>query len=184
MALAKTHSSRKHRRSAPRRRRNPKPRAQKVRGLPARRQPDQFYKELGKLRHEAEIVVDRLISLMDAIDAPSEDCEDDLDGEPSLAAPECHESGDQTVGVGAQRTTLKMSMTAPSLMRTVSGPSVSTHSVNQEAWAVGFGHDVEEEHDGREPDVDAEPSYASPETGSGSQLGWANSFNGDEGGVV
>jgi hypothetical protein len=31
---------------------------------------------------------------------------------------------------------------------------------NQEVWASGSPHDTEEEHDGREPDVDEEPSLA------------------------
>lgn len=42
-----------------------------------------------------------------------------------------------------------------------SEPSLgSLHAINQLRWSLGSGDDREQEHDGREPDVDREPEVA------------------------
>lgn len=120
-----------------------------------------------ELRTKLEQAVERLIGVLDTIDAPEQDLEPqgddepDADGEPSLGAPE----------------------TGP-----VNDPA-RYHSGSQLRWAKGNCEDPEDEHDGREPSEDAEPSlgwnidgrngfsvcdgepeYGVPETGAGSQL--------------
>lgn len=45
--------------------------------------PEEFFRRWHTVRQEAEIIVERLIGLLDAVDAPDEDREDEGDAEPS-----------------------------------------------------------------------------------------------------
>lgn len=96
--------------------------------------PEQFYENLGKLRREAEVVIEKMIALVDAIDAPDEDREDDDAGGP----------GDED--------------DEPCLASSHSIDQSRWAPITRDG-----GVDMEDEHDGREdggddePDLDNEP---------------------------
>jgi|SRR5882757_809649 len=100
-------------------------------------------RRLRRLREKARIEINRLLDFLDASDIDPDledvgDREDVGDDEPSLGSIERHPSCHAMDG------------------RNSSG--------DQTHWAAGEGDDVEDEHDGAEPDEDGEPS-----------LGWTTS---------
>jgi hypothetical protein len=106
-----------------------------------------------KLRRRIELAVERLLSALDALEAPAEDLEPegddgddpgqddepDVDGEPCLGSTAAHAGS------------------------------------SQQGWSQGAGDDSEDEHDGAEPDEDGEPILgALSATSEGNQTGWGN----------
>lgn len=109
------------------------------------------------LRPVIEDTIERLMQLLDEIDVDADAEEDDPqedDGsaEPWLGAPESHPRSD-------------------------SGMVVSADAGDQRRWAQGSSWDFEDEHDGREPDVDGEPWLGSVDTDD--QRKWMLSGDGD-----
>lgn len=104
------------------------------------------------LRRRAMDAVDHLIALLDALDAETEDREPDVDGG------EADDADAEEDDPGEDDGTAEPSLGA--LERHPSTPSFSHHFRSEDgrqlAWAAGSTFDAEEEHDGREPDVDDE----------------------------
>jgi hypothetical protein len=131
------------------------------------------------LRREVEATIEGMIALLDSID-PDPDLEEEPDrefladpGERLCGAVDCADrEGDDPEG--------EPSLASPESVRTYAGPQVPAWAIpagrrydpssSQERWARGRQDDREDEHDGREPDVDGEPSLgwgAEGESGSG-----------------
>ncbi|WP_128089473.1 hypothetical protein [Bradyrhizobium viridifuturi] len=138
--------------------------------LPTGVSPEELFQAMGRLRKEAQDEIDRLLAFLDQLDGdpdlePNGDDEPELgsvggrrqldqstwaagqDGEPSLGSIECHPAapeGDYW----------------PDRRRDGDGSQV--------AWSDSVTHDSEDEHDGREPDVDDELSGDENEPSLGS----------------
>lgn len=112
-----------------------------------------LHAERPTLRARMERAVERLLAALDAIDALDADIEPQGDEEPSLGAPERH----------------------PSLF--MPDRSNTGHQLD---WALSDGRELEDEHDGREPDEsDAEPELGATvdldqETAWAPAAGWVD----------
>jgi hypothetical protein len=110
-------------------------------------------------RRRIEAAVQAMIDALDAIDAPAEDLEEvdhggpgDEDDEPALGWTDAESAG-AGFNYGAA---ISGQEDEPSL-----GSLAVYELVSQASWAHGRNNDAEDEHDGREPDVDDEPSLGS-----------------------
>ena len=136
----------KQRRAAQRREKVTKTR---VKGLyyPTGVAPDEFYRELGRLRKAAEAEIERLLVFIDALDDP--DLEPDADFEPTLGFVGTFDQEDCAMG---DRTDLEEAHGDDE-------PSLGTGPNGE----PGYHGDLEDEHDGAEPDFDNEPSLGASE---------------------
>ena len=111
--------------------------------------------------------IERLIALLDAADVDPDledngDGEEEPDGEPSLGWPQStNQDRAQRLGpthagdIDLEDDQADLEHSLGSL-----GGTWNAESFSQEHWARGAASDLEEEHDGREPDVDDEPSLS------------------------
>ena len=109
---------------------------------------DEFFKRIGKLRKEAEIEVDRLLSFLDQLDDTEREV--DADFEPAL--------GSAISGWGSDR--YDQSLWAASHdadEREANDPDFEPSLGWTATGAPGTDDDREDEHDGSEPDDDGEP---------------------------
>lgn len=152
--------------------------------LPTNLTPEELFHALGRLRSEAEEAVERLIALIDALDdADSEPSGDE--SEPDLGSvsgrkgfDQSHWSaGDSLVDGGEPCLGASENHASPA-MYWCSDARFKTGGGNQVGWSTGNSDDregapcdddLEQDHDGREPDVEDEPSlgWTSVEAGRG-----------------
>src|SRR5919202_2222922 len=124
---------------------------ERIRGLLASAAIERRQAEL--LRRQLEDAIEELIDLLDELDAEDEDLEPDGADEPTLGWPE-----------GGHVTPLRSGDTRDGENEWSLGSLTGcTWAGSQAFWAGGEPGDVEDEHDGREPDEDGEPWLAAPE---------------------
>lgn len=115
--------------------------------LPTDVSPEELFQAIGRLRKEAQDEIERLLAFLDSID----DCDEDsaVDDAP------CDTYGQDEEHGGDDE---------PSL-----GSCTNGETSNQECWGATASDDLEDEHDGREPEdehgdnADMEPSLGWPE---------------------
>ena len=146
----------KQRRAAQRREKATRTR---VKGLyyPTGVAPDEFYKELGRLRKAAEAEIERLLVFIDALDDP--DLEPDADYEPTLGSALLANGGDQEDWATPDVDEREIDPDPE--------PSLGWTSTGQH----GTNDDSEDEHDGAEPDVEDEPTLGATEA-TDQEIGW------------
>jgi len=119
---------------------------------------EDLFQAIGRLRKEAQDEIDRLLAFLDAIDDPEledDEKEDDPDREPSLGAAGSYVPNDQSAWAAGNRDDREESLgdDEPSLGWTTEGViGMPVHP----AFV-----DLEDEHDGSEPDLCDEPSLGS-----------------------
>src|SRR5207247_2870243 len=113
---------------------------------------------LSRRRKEAAAEIERLLDFMDASDLDP-DLEPDGDGDEQSDEPE--DGGDDEDSLG-------------SLERYASsyGPDGHNPTGSQLNWAGGRGDDLEDEHDGAEPDECGEPSLGSLDRVTNQEQSW------------
>lgn len=121
--------------------------------------PDQLFEALARLRRDAEAEIERLLIIIDAIDA--DECEADADDEPELGSVEAagRRGFDQEHWADGRDG-------EPSLGAIEEHPAAHfgegyngrwrDGDCDQRAWASRDTDDLEDEHDGSEPNVDDE----------------------------
>lgn len=114
--------------------------------------PEEVFKAIGRLRKEARDEIDRLIRFLD-------DTENHMEREPEDEGDDADlEDDDPGEDDG---------LSEPSL-----GSIGDTHHFDQERWATGGTKDLEDEHDGAEPDDDGEPSLGSCDCVTNQERSW------------
>ena len=117
--------------------------------------PEEAFQAIGRLRKEARDEIDRLIRFLDETDNHMErEPEDEADDSDD-------EDGDDEDSLG-------------SLERYASsyGPDGHNPTGSQLNWAGGRGDDLEDEHDGAEPDECGEPSLGSLDRVTNQEQSW------------
>jgi hypothetical protein len=145
--------------------------------LPTDVTPEKLFQAIGRLRKEARDEIDRLIRFLDETDnhmerEPDGD-EDGGDPEPSLG------SFDRMLDQGKswrQRETWFNGTTDLEADDAEDEPSLGSigdiHHFDQERWATGGTKDLEDEHDGGEPDECGEPSLGSLDRVMNQEQSW------------
>jgi hypothetical protein len=150
--------------------------------LPTDVTPEEVFQAIGRLRKEARDEIDRLIRFLDETDNHMEREPDDdepvEDEEPSLgsfdcmtdqskswAGRKCDPITGEDFAVDAENDN---SDDEPSLGSVAVGESRS-----QEGWTDGSNSDLEDGHDGAEPDEDGEPSLGAFEGHNNHDVAWA-----------
>jgi hypothetical protein len=120
--------------------------------LPTDTTPEQLFRAIGKLRKDARDEIDRLIRFLDETDNHME-LEPDDEGDDS----DLEDGGDDEDD----------GLSEPSL-----GSMGHYEHSNQELWARGGTKDLEDEHDGAEPDECGEPSLGSLDRITNQEQSW------------
>ena len=119
--------------------------------------PEDLFQAIGRLRKEARDEIDRLVRFLD-------ETENHMEREPEDEADdsELEDGADEENSLG-------------SLERHASsyGPDGRNPTGTQTNWSGGRGDDLEEEHDGAEPDEDGEPSLGAFEGHDNQTVAWA-----------
>jgi hypothetical protein len=129
--------------------------------------PEDLFQAIGKLRKEARDEIDRLIGFLDKTDNyVSRELEDSIDDNPhddnELDGPENAEDEESE---------------PPEASLGSVGPNEYN---DQERWASGNRRDLEDEHDGAEPDEDGEPSLGAFEGHDDQGVAWnCNTYSPD-----
>lgn len=137
---------------------------------------------VAQLRVQMAAAIERLIAVMDALDGDS-DLEDTADDEPSLTWPEDQDGGGRRPVGWSFETDLEQEADDEPSLGSLGGTGPGSTYFSQEDWWDGANDDTEDEHDGREPDVDDEPSE-DPEyelgatTAMNQDHAWANHYKG------
>lgn len=148
--------------------------------LPTDLTPEELFQALGRLRSEAEEAVERLIALIDALDGDI-DAEPTGDEEPDLGSVSSQRGSDQrhwAQGVDGEPLHASNEYHPAPALDWWSDRQLRIPEGSQEGWATGndddregapCDDDREQDHDGREPDVEDEPSlgWTSVEAGLG-----------------
>ena len=133
--------------------------------------PENPIRALRVLRYEAAREIERLIDFLDALGGDP-DLEDGADAEPTLGWPPGRPICVGSVEDGELEPSLGWTGNINQASRNRLGdgedfekddserePSLGgLNRVNQEGWASGLGNELEDEHDGTEPDHDNEPN--------------------------
>ena len=121
---------------------------------------DDALAEIRRLREAIGDTIEGMIDILDALDAPHEDLEDDDPGGGNVEDEPQRDDGEDDAQLGwaneGRQTRLHglKDEYEPSLGSL--GGCITGQYFPQTIWAAGDRRDLEDEHDGREPDVDGE----------------------------